>query len=90
MSENVTLTEFLSARIGEDEAEARYSPTRTRALAECAAKRLLIRRVESLVEYVDATREDSAHTYERTLVNVLAPLALPYADHPDFREEWRA
>jgi len=65
---------------------ARHDPARV--LAECESKRLLIKRAESLAEYVDATREDGTHTYERTLTRLLAPLALPYADHPDFDQSW--
>jgi len=60
-----------------------------RVLAECEAKRLLIQRAESLAEYVDGTREDSRHTYEWTLLRLLAPLALPYADHTDYLPEWK-
>jgi len=101
----MSLTEFLLARIAEDEAEIAnpdwatlpsdgymgHAATwgRPRALAECEAKRLLIQRAESLAEYVDGTREDSRHTYEWTLLRLLAPLALTYADHPDYDEEWR-
>lgn len=131
----MTLTEFLLARIAEDEVVARYEvvhmkaddPNRPtyhdgsmigqygrvkmskdeyadflratfpttietpnlRLWVECEAKRLLIQRAESLVEYVNGTREDSTHTYERTLTRLLAPLALPYVNHPDYLPEWK-
>ena len=91
----MTLTEFLLARIAEDDEAAHFAWPRPpwtseRLRAECEAKRLLIQRAESLAEYVDATREDSTHTYERTLTRLLAPLALPYAGHPHYLPEWKS
>ncbi len=47
----------------------------TRVLAECRAKRALVEGVGG----VDPLAYDL----------VLRSLALPYADHPDYREEWR-
>jgi hypothetical protein len=46
----------------------------TRVLAECRAKRQVVEGVTA----DEATRD-----------LVLRTLALPYADHPDYREEWR-
>lgn len=107
------LSEFLLARIAEDEAvaqkaeRARYEregvhyaldstprfdplhsqvPVRldlTRVLAECEAKRRLIEAVVDKDPF-DAMGAESA--YE---VLILSHLALPYADHPDYRDEWR-
>jgi hypothetical protein len=56
----------------------RWSPARV--LAECEAKRRIVE--------VDWRADDSG---EATLVqqDVLRLLALPYADHPDYRPEWR-
>ncbi len=50
----------------------------TRVLAECDAKRLI---VEGMRPYgpIDDVNADE----------VLGLLALPYADHPDYREEWK-
>jgi hypothetical protein len=55
---------------------ARWDPARV--LAECEAKRLLLQR-----EPCDDTGvgDDPCHH--------LRALAVPYADHPDYREEWR-
>lgn len=111
------LTEFLLARIAEDESAAMYALSRddggaldyggqwfgavkhaerwepTRALAECKAKQ----------EVVDAAWSDhlriegewgmcygqdaleAANDYPDAIV----ALAAVYADHPDYREEWR-
>ena len=55
---------------------ARHDPARV--LAECEAKRLLVARVTDVSWAGYAVRDF-----------VLESLALPYADHPDFREEWR-
>ena len=119
----MTLTEFLLARITEDEAAAREATTPNggsiyadrnmlgtkllthikrrnpaRVLAECEAKRRI---VESLVDAEDAvTKYDSddpnnppAYWQEWGNLHALRLaaelLALPYADHPDYREEWR-
>lgn len=128
----VTLTEFLLARIAEDEAAAReatngpwepdtdgccvYSPEvgimaqvaigggdgseadvahivrnqPARVLAECQAKRRIVE------AYAEAATSDAVNwdniacgewnAYEQSAMW----LALPYADHPDYREDWRA
>jgi len=90
----LTLTEFLLARIGEDEAVAGLlkpkpsspmsesyghshfiaDPTSpARVLAECAAKKDII---------FGLSGTDFSNPIERRL-------AVPYADHPDYRDEWR-
>jgi hypothetical protein len=89
----VTLTEFLLARIAEDEEDARSvhwedagigsdDPIRSRWLAECEAKR-------RIVEGMTVTAEVEGGGYEIALRDALRALALPFADHPDYREEWR-
>lgn len=109
-----TLTEFLLARIGEDEARARPMwelkvrqrivgapivplswPTPDRVLAECEAKRRIVEvarenvRVEAL-EHGDKPRDDAHFDSWCDVDEILRALATPYADHPDFHEEWRA
>lgn len=93
-TQTLTLAEFLLARIDDDEREAQYlgsvglngpqygsvngafNGLISRVLAECEAKRRLIREAEDQVsEYFSRF--------------ILTTLALPYADHPDFRGEWR-
>jgi hypothetical protein len=59
---------------------ARHDPARV--LAEVDAKRRIIAECERTLAY-----EDHGHAVAEF---VLQGLALPYADHPDFREEWRA
>jgi len=136
----LTLTDFLLQRIGEDEAEARYCPTRTRALAEVEAKRRIVAResIPVLSEWTpdcggewvlsgpgyfanywpdntvsasildpndDALAKSGivAHPSRATCQAFaeqwiaehwqtpnLLDLALPYADHQQFRKEWRA
>jgi hypothetical protein len=113
----VTITEFISARLDEDEAVARevqekvapnaegrvdywedasgsaasiiwdvdylqggYTVTAARVLAEVEAKR----RMMELHDHCD----DWAYGDPSTCPE-LRLLALPYADHPDYREEWR-
>jgi hypothetical protein len=63
---------------------ARWDPARV--LAECEAKRRLI---------AETLRFDTARTYEAFGAEaiyerlILTHLALPYADHPDYRQEWK-
>ena len=113
------LTEFLLARVAEDQAVARSAETDprhswvfvdfggnanadhgrrwnpARVLAECEAKRRIIRgaipgrivrpdgEVLSLMAPNELARADLLHEW------ILRVLAQPYADHPDFREEWK-
>jgi len=58
---------------------ARHDPTRV--LAECQAKRRII---EAVKEHEEGEWED-----DPIHGAVLRPLALPYADHPDYRQEWK-
>jgi hypothetical protein len=69
---------------------ARHDPARV--LAECDAKR----RIVDDLELAEISESSPARHYEKAapyvtdrLRRVLMHLALPYADHPDFREEWR-
>jgi hypothetical protein len=105
----LALTDFLLARIAEDEAAARHRDTVTfgaerrrvanealhdpfdpaRVLAECEAKR-------RIVDYREQVASESAATgvpiFEAQLSAydaALRALAVPYAEHPDYRDEWR-
>jgi HEAT repeat protein len=83
------LAAFLLARIAEDEADAKdaenYFPDdgpfvrwdSARVLAECEAKRRIVERVSDVAWATYSVRDV-----------VLELLALPYADHPDYRKEW--
>jgi hypothetical protein len=120
----MTLTEFLLARIAEDEAVAKefdrelerdfgspkaaalssdlavigsgymdypaLSIDSTRVLAECEAKRRIVERFGVLIG--DRPPESSLDEDGWVLIawETLYDLASVYADHPDFREEWRA
>lgn len=97
------LVEFLRARIDEDRAAAlahgSSGPSRHlrdvtpepygepgRVLAECEAKRAIVD------GYWPATLNDLDASDENTPVPLwtIKVLAAVYADHPDYREEWRA
>lgn len=104
-----TLTEFLRARIAEDEEMARrckdgngWSPGSggifwterprgpiqiepRRLLAECAAKRDIVDRLSPY--FGDPTNDV---VLIEAVEDALVALAQPFADHPEFREEWRA
>ena len=112
----MTLTEFLLARIAEDETAARdrdqdapihtvgcfyydndISPmqwrashcdcepeVKARALAECEAKRRIVG-----LHGGDYDGECLSPAHLDGPCRTLQSLALPYADHPDFRDEWR-
>lgn len=88
------LTEFLLARIAEDEEAIgrtrRYlaqgdalivgNVSRDRVLAECEAKRQIVEQHEA--NRTDLMRETDTHSWE---VRVLARV---YAVHPDYEERW--
>ena len=101
----MTLTEFLLARIAEDEAEANATiakgrgasyPLHVRArrvLAECEAKRQIVDeyRTVTLGEEPDLDKmPDEIFTgLLYGLTDAMQWLAVPYADHPDYDEAWR-
>jgi hypothetical protein len=95
----MTLTEFLLARIAEDERVAREEDFSgpiadewpwdiSRALAECETKRRI---VESLGSHLrNAERYPDAYPGMVALADWhVRVLATVYADHPDYREDWR-
>ena len=91
------MTEFLLARIAEDWADAmsgwrwkalgagEYERLQARVLAECETKR----RIVALHGEVDPCDAHDGATFETVDCETLQVLALPYADHPDYDEEWR-
>lgn len=107
----MTLTEFLLARIAEDEAAAKRAGSHNggatfandnygcllvqpgRVLAECEAKR----RIAELHQQEWGSEEgDDFMGSGRCITDgefhpcpTLREMGRPYADHPDYREEWR-
>ncbi|GAA1138517.1 DUF6221 family protein [Nocardioides aquiterrae] len=90
----MTLTDFLLARIAEDVAGAEAADAVPapwgfwddgRVLAECEAKR----RIVGLHGRVDPCDAHDGATLETVECDTLRALAAVYADHPDYREEWR-
>jgi hypothetical protein len=93
-----SLTEFLLARIAEDEAaplewqrvggEAGSVAAR-RLLAECEAKRRIVGDLTRFIDTADAAGARADHpTLLAGLEYQLRYLAAIYADHADYREEW--
>jgi hypothetical protein len=104
----LTLTEFLLARIAEDEADAEdakrqgisylgdplqdwmvevYAP---RMLAECEAKRRIVERFEDLIGDRPPVSPLDEDGWVLVAWETLYDLASMYADHPDYRDEWRS
>jgi hypothetical protein len=98
-----TITEFLLARIAEDEREANVclaqyhrgeggsTPRWTRQLAECAAKRAIVEPFAK--EWARPARLFDAYLSSmlKLMMNaVIRPMATVYRDHPDFQREWAA
>ena len=95
----MTLTEFLLARIAEDEAVAqdslalyvpgsslyvaRHDPARV--LAECEAKRRIVEQWRN--RYNENPWLDDDETLDAR--DALRALASVYVDHPDCRDEWK-
>lgn len=59
-----------------------------RVLAEVGAKRQLLDKYAEVADN-DVNEVEYAHGYANALGEAVRLLALPYADHPDFRAEWR-
>lgn len=116
----MTLTEFLLARIAEDEERANFVQRQiegnnqtpfepwmlswhdeydllciepSRALAECRAKgRIVAFAMEfrkAADKEADPVRKLLGEAMAESAEDALASIAMAYADHPDFREEWR-
>lgn len=113
----MNITEFLEARIAEDEAAAEKlagvahsartqvytgeewvtTPVSTeRILAECAAKRAIIKQAEeatSLNEYgisqscINEAEAEQARAEDPGMLTLKA-LAAVYKDHPDYQQDW--
>ncbi len=113
----MTLTDFLLARIAEDEAVAKATVAAgdpapwsqdnqwelsgpvdgpagyssivvepARVLAECEAKRARLR----LADDIEGEADDDTYHWGRSIAERIRKIkALPYADHPDYREEWK-
>lgn len=92
----VTLTEFLLARIAEDEQTARpgfeagqqygtpwHWRSPARVLAECEAKRQMLK----YCGVVDDFQDEYAVGLRD---EILSALAKPYTGHSDYQEEWNA
>jgi hypothetical protein len=63
----------------------------TSVLAEVEAKRRILAYATRRVSCSDAhPQEDMYHPDGHADTELLRLLALPYADHPDYRAEWRA
>ena len=85
----MTLTEFLTARLDEDEELARVSSVfvdgefrdDVRALREVEAKRAIVRGCDPYGGGWDLR--------EGVRDGLLRALASVYADHPDYAEDWR-
>ena len=84
----MTLVEFLSARLDEDAAhlpegfDCWYPPERY--AAEVDAKRGIV----DLLTYATPGHGPRRTPFGPDQEAVLRYLALPYADHPDYRREW--
>lgn len=82
----MTLTEFLLARIADDEAMA--APW-GRWHAECEAKRRIIEKAEAWVAVALEDEDGEAAILAIGLQASYPFLALPYADHKDYRSDWK-
>lgn len=60
-----------------------------RVLAECKAKRQVVELYRGVSKDARETRDELCCAGEAYLHDALRVLALPYADHPDYRNEWR-
>jgi hypothetical protein len=61
-----------------------------RVLAECEAKGQIVNRYQYAVNSFDAYPNEANRMTVSAMTDVLRLLALPYAGHEDFREEWKS
>ena len=81
----MTLTDFLLARIAEDEEDSWImGEGGGRMRDECEAKRRIVH-----LNYFNDPGDDWSGGAESAHDDVLRLLAVPYADHPDYDETWR-
>ena len=96
----MTVTEFLLARIADDEAYARdwiehdadHDGTRFgsgRILVDCEARRRIVDLAAKAHEWGKGTAGATAGYAKVIADDTIKLLALPYADHPDYQQEWR-
>ena len=93
-AKTLTLTDFLLARVAEDE---KWADARNRTewheghivkMADTAVVAYIRKECEAKRQMVEWYQAVAASSY-KTSMGFLTRLALPYADHPDYREEWR-
>ena len=64
--------------------------TPARVIAECEAKRRIVERLDAyLTENAETEPEGLWELLDDHAWATLYNLAAPYADHPDYREEWK-
>lgn len=98
----LTLTNFLLAQFAEDQekltlhsTDCRYLASDTYEECDCNGDAFLVASIEAKRRIVEdcaviiATPDIDDPTCDGLAVFVLRQLALPYADRPGFREEWR-
>lgn len=97
-----TITEFLEARIAEDEAQNKSLPDEyghcdyesgahyesARVLAECAAKRAVVHYCAGLG--IGRRVEVEVDGQFRAALWISRQMAAVYSDHADYRQEWAA
>ena len=95
----MTLNEFLLARIAEDEAawsggtdlatRPDFARLSRHMLADCAAKRAILTDVAYFLSQKPPHMAGEVTAVEQFVQRPLHHLAQSYADHPDYRDEWR-
>lgn len=100
----MSITDFLLARIAEDEAAAQAEQSAVeylsepphwpagwpaRVLAECAAKRAIVAEWEDTDTGETWLLEGADAGYALAIDHAVRALAAVYADHPGYLDEWR-
>lgn len=91
----MTLVEFLTARLDEDEAKAHRARVEgeqwpsARVLADVDAKRRIVDSYRWQIDNADRPFASERIGEARIAEHHVKLLALSYADNPDFREEWK-
>lgn len=86
-SVDMTLAEFYSARLDEIEAAAETSRPDPATLMDIAAKRQVVNQLLHIRAGVLIVGTNHPE-YVSGLYTAIRSLAQPFADHPDYRQEW--
>lgn len=89
-SASTALVDFVLARLADEDLDIDRAPDteeQQRRRRDVRSRREVVASVRGLLELRDQPNEKAVRDLA---VSIMRSLATPYADHPDFRDEWHA